>query len=1485
MTDALPSWDEAVGSQDNGPPSNNGPPSWDEAMAKAKPSFVGGIAQGIGTAAKAVGTNLNPFASSQDLASADDNFMQNTAVGRVLKDFGHGVSETTDDFQQLGLSDESTEALKKTGVFNDYAKGEFNVGKALVQGVVTPAAAGLDALMRAGAGVGIAGPAYAIGGAAEESGVPNARKAGQELSEYALNSPVLAELHPPEAKFTPENLKQAKSVGALDSEAVYMGTKEPTPDQAMAQRVAAEALPEEPAPKDINTVARSIAPETFDKYDRLTTTQETLRSQLSDLADQRTADLDAQIKEIQDAKQGGYGKLQSLIAKRDDIASQDTPEMAAIRQKLQDNDYAMRDLAPDVSAAYRKADESAPQEQTPAEGKPVEQTVPQEQTGKPIEAQRQSIIDDMTQKLTAVGRPKEEVGAAAQLEAARYETLATQYPKFNAEEWYKREAANIKAGRERVLTQKDELEQSQRGKIRLATDDTKATITLMKSANASTLIHEKGHEWTDQLLRLSAEDDAPQQMKDDAATIRKYGGAGEDGTIPTRGHEKLARGFERYLMEGTAPSRALAGVFAKFKQWLTAIYSTVEKLRSPISNDIRDVFDRLLSAKPEKTVLAPDHEPGKMLADIHEADAQHTPPEHAAAVRDNIEAEQDQLAKSHDKEIYNALKSASETGNITKTPDSAEPTSTAAPAPGQGSPVTEPPQVVAGGSDVGAKGSGERATNGASPSPTSGNAESAADKPSTEPSTDKPSTNPNARLGRSQSNLIDKAGNIRFDNLNTPEDVNTVLKQTANENDNFMQARRGVIPVGEQLNLADALGMNANTLNFRKIGEAFNAEQIIAARKLLIQSATTVRDLMNGTDVAAYAEAKARHLMIQEHVAGLTAEAGRALGAFRKLEGSEETQALGDFLKQATGKDLFQLQQEMDFGKNLQTPAQVAKFLDASKKASFRDMVLEYYINALISGPVTHLRYSVGNAINALATPLFEIPAQAAIGALRGDADRVYLGEAGAQLHGLLKGSQDGLKAAVTAFKTGQSPLLPGEEASANFAGEVKVNAIPGKTGQVLNVPSKSVSAIHSFFKSIRYEQNIQALAYRTAMKEGLKGDSFTNRVAELSTSPSEEMMNGATASALKSLYMEPTEYNSFMGQLNRTINSNLAAKIIVPFMKIGSQITKEAFIERTPLGLLDKGVRQNILAGGASMDTQLGKMAFGTALMGGMSLMVMDGNATGDGPNDPAQRSIWMLNHRPNSIQIGDITIPYQGLGHLGMLMRFSANMTESAKGWNEEDGGKLAVSFLEGMSKSVLDENFMRGIKDLLDAVYHPEEYGSRYVKGFATNWLPFSVGLGQTARMIDPDQREAQSIMDAARAKIPFESESLLPRRDRFGEPIPSGAALPKYQNDPVVQRMEALNMGIGTLGRKITNVPLSDEQYDDYSRIAGRMTKMRLNAVVASPSFASAPPAAQIETIHKSIEIARETARSVIKMKYPEIAKQATEAKLSALKGKQ
>lgn len=122
------------------------------------------------------------------------------------------------------------------------------------------------------------------------------------------------------------------------------------------------------------------------------------------------------------------------------------------------------------------------------------------------------------------------------------------------------------------------------------------TINLYKSANLSTFLHETGHLFMREMKNLIDAGAADPQMVIDYETLRKFVG----GNIESRAaQEKLARAFEAYLREGRAPSVKLVEAFRRFRDWLTAIYRTVRGLNVEITEEIRDVFDRVLAAEAE----------------------------------------------------------------------------------------------------------------------------------------------------------------------------------------------------------------------------------------------------------------------------------------------------------------------------------------------------------------------------------------------------------------------------------------------------------------------------------------------------------------------------------------------------------------------------------------------------------------------------------------------------------------------------------------------------------------------------------------------------------------------------------------------------------------------------------------------------------------------------------------------------------------------
>ena len=141
-----------------------------------------------------------------------------------------------------------------------------------------------------------------------------------------------------------------------------------------------------------------------------------------------------------------------------------------------------------------------------------------------------------------------------------------------------------------------------RGSIDLS-DLSDITINLFKNEDMSTFLHESGHLYLEMVAMLANEETATQQLKDDYQTILDYLGVRSYGEIGVEQHEKFAESYEKYLMEGKAPSLKLAQAFSKFTAWLTQLYKRMigagSLKRGELNDAIRGVFDRMLATDQE----------------------------------------------------------------------------------------------------------------------------------------------------------------------------------------------------------------------------------------------------------------------------------------------------------------------------------------------------------------------------------------------------------------------------------------------------------------------------------------------------------------------------------------------------------------------------------------------------------------------------------------------------------------------------------------------------------------------------------------------------------------------------------------------------------------------------------------------------------------------------------------------------------------------
>uniref|UniRef100_UPI004027B702 MuF-C-terminal domain-containing protein n=1 Tax=Dialister sp. TaxID=1955814 RepID=UPI004027B702 len=167
-------------------------------------------------------------------------------------------------------------------------------------------------------------------------------------------------------------------------------------------------------------------------------------------------------------------------------------------------------------------------------------------------------------------------------------------------------------------------------------------IELFDGANESTVIHEGAHMFLSMLENMSQMSEenvatyfngdtakaraALKSMQGDLFTIRSWSAfseehlaeykgtilekeftqyandiqAGKAGAMERWMQERFARGFEKYLMDGSAPTKEMQGVFRRFKKWLTDIYKTAKNLGNvELTPEIKDIFDRMISTEAE----------------------------------------------------------------------------------------------------------------------------------------------------------------------------------------------------------------------------------------------------------------------------------------------------------------------------------------------------------------------------------------------------------------------------------------------------------------------------------------------------------------------------------------------------------------------------------------------------------------------------------------------------------------------------------------------------------------------------------------------------------------------------------------------------------------------------------------------------------------------------------------------------------------------
>ncbi|WP_150644852.1 hypothetical protein [Pseudomonas fluorescens] len=651
-------------------------------------------------------------------------------------------------------------------------------------------------------------------------------------------------------------------------------------------------------------------------------------------------------------------------------------------------------------------------------------------------------------------------------------------------------------------------------------------------------------------------------------------------------------------------------------------------------------------------------------------------------------------------------------------------------------------------------------------------------------------------------------------------------------------ARRGTISWEETGQLAALTGTTVEKLRKHRVGVAFNAEEQVAATRLLKDQTLKTLELGNKIstgmageiDQANFLQALADLRTTQKAVMSSRAEIGRAMSAMRAdVTTMKDASRLIESAGSANGVKAI--------ADALTTAARVGGVEAANKmaRASGSDAFWTFYKSALLSSPDTHIVNMVSN----LFTSGLQVPTRllaGGIGAAKrlatgGKAGETRMGEAGYQLAGMLEGSINGAKGAVESWRTGADAFGDSNKA------EIYRSDYPGQ--QVWGTPLRLLQSEDAFFKNLNDGMERYSVAYRMAAQE-LKGQGTAavhKRVQELIANPPKELVEAGHDAALFHTF------NNNAGRMTQAVNNWRHAlpygtgNIVIPFLRTPANLITYA-VKHTPAAAVFKEVRADIKAGGAKQEEAFARMGIGSLLISLGAVGALNGSLSGGGPEDPKERKAWLAaGNQPYSLLVNGKWHAYNRIEPLASLIGIAADVATGAE--NQALG---MASIFKAIGRNFTSKTWLQGLSGVMQAMTDPDRYGASFVNRAGATLVQPATLLSHIGRYGDPYQRatDKDSFLDQLKYRLPGETlgrESLPIKHDHFGQPMmeaerqigragPIPIATPS--DDPV--RLEAARLGwmpgamqshfsVPVKGQRSTRYDLTDDQLRELNELAG------------------------------------------------------------------
>jgi len=608
-------------------------------------------------------------------------------------------------------------------------------------------------------------------------------------------------------------------------------------------------------------------------------------------------------------------------------------------------------------------------------------------------------------------------------------------------------------------------------------------------------------------------------------------------------------------------------------------------------------------------------------------------------------------------------------------------------------------------------------------------------------------------------------------------------------------------------------------------------EDFDIAYNLVMELSQAIDDVVSGSSRVL----NARKIAVTE---GADTMSGDAILNFTKLKKA------GEEYKWRPTKE--QKKKLIDKVAQINDPAKQSAFLKTIRKVIGKngvwDRLNEFWINAILSSPKTHLINMTSNAIQSFITPL-----EMGIGGLL-RRDSVAIREAVDTYFGLVKYWGDAFQMAKESLATNKNIL----DESTKIDLENK-NAIQFG-GNVVRLPSRFLGAEDEFFKQINYRAKLYAYAVQqTRLKnqgKKLTADEFSEQVEQIFKDGFDENGRGINSYALeyaqentftRSLNEQIDNYSkgtkikrsAIGGNIQKLTNDFPPLKQIIPFIRTPVNIARNVW-QRTPLlNLLQREYRNQLRSANPSVRANAyGKMALGSAIYVSAGILAGAGKITGGGSRDPQIRKQQLATGwKPYSFKVGDNYYSFERLDPWGMFFGLVADYNEIAKevddqtrdnlammnmmatimtmdgeevafqGDIEDDYNPLSMKMARGITavaSNLSSKTYLKGVSDLISLVQSGDENKvDRILKSKVGSFVPNIIKKLSG----DPYYREVRTYTDSIMAGLPYFNEKLEPKYDYKGEKVErvgsyldnliSPISIGKDKNDFVADKIAELN----------------------------------------------------------------------------------------------